>query len=79
MLGAIADVKLIAERKRVKRALITIANAPGQNIRRIAELCELLTEAGAEGLPISRGALATVCPNCVDYERLVREVNRDIY
>jgi FlaA1/EpsC-like NDP-sugar epimerase len=39
VLGATADVKAIAERKRVKRVLITIANAPGREIRRITELC----------------------------------------
>ena len=33
------------QRKRVKRALITIANAPGQQIRRITELCR---DAGLE-------------------------------
>jgi FlaA1/EpsC-like NDP-sugar epimerase len=39
VLGPTKDVDAIAERKRVTRALITIANAPGQQIRRIAELC----------------------------------------
>ena len=39
VLGATADVAAIAERKHVERALITIANAPGEQIRRITELC----------------------------------------
>jgi FlaA1/EpsC-like NDP-sugar epimerase len=39
VLGRTADVGEIAERKRVDRALITIANAPGAQVRRIAELC----------------------------------------
>ncbi len=39
VLGVTADVASIAERKRVKRALITIASAPGAEIRRITELC----------------------------------------
>jgi len=39
VLGTTAEVGVIAERKRVKRALITIANAPGSEIRRIYELC----------------------------------------
>ncbi|HSN30115.1 MAG TPA: nucleoside-diphosphate sugar epimerase/dehydratase, partial [Kofleriaceae bacterium] len=33
------DIRAVAESKRAKRALITIANAPGQQIRRITELC----------------------------------------
>jgi FlaA1/EpsC-like NDP-sugar epimerase len=45
VLGTTTDVGEIAARKRVKRALITIANAPGQQIRRIAELCR---DAGIE-------------------------------
>lgn len=39
VLGATKDVAEIAAQKRVERALITIANAPGQQIRRIAEAC----------------------------------------
>jgi FlaA1/EpsC-like NDP-sugar epimerase len=39
VLGTTATIAEIAERKRVKRALITIANASGQQIRRISELC----------------------------------------
>jgi len=39
VLGRTRDVREIAERKHVQRALITIANAPGKDIRRIAELC----------------------------------------
>jgi FlaA1/EpsC-like NDP-sugar epimerase len=39
VLGTTADIREVAERKHVKRALITIANASGQHIRRIAELC----------------------------------------
>ena len=45
VLGSTSDVGRIAERKRVKRALITIANASGQQIRRITELCR---DAGIE-------------------------------
>jgi FlaA1/EpsC-like NDP-sugar epimerase len=39
VLASTSDVAAVAERKHVKRALITIANAPGSQIRRIAELC----------------------------------------
>ncbi len=39
VLGTTAQVAAIATRKRVSRALITIANAPGDQIRRITELC----------------------------------------
>ena len=39
VLGRTADVGAIAERKRVGRVLITIANARGAEIRRITELC----------------------------------------
>jgi FlaA1/EpsC-like NDP-sugar epimerase len=39
VLGRTDAVKAVAARKHVKRALITIANAPGSQIRRIAELC----------------------------------------
>jgi FlaA1/EpsC-like NDP-sugar epimerase len=39
VLGKPSDVAAISERKHVNRALITIANAPGQQIRRITELC----------------------------------------
>jgi FlaA1/EpsC-like NDP-sugar epimerase len=39
VLGTTTMVAEVAERKRAKRALITIANASGQQIRRIAELC----------------------------------------
>jgi FlaA1/EpsC-like NDP-sugar epimerase len=39
VLGTTAQVGAIAERKRAHRALITIANAPGAEIRRITELC----------------------------------------
>jgi FlaA1/EpsC-like NDP-sugar epimerase len=39
VLGTTKDVGEIAERKHITRALITIANAPGNQIRRIAELC----------------------------------------
>lgn len=45
VLGTTSEVKAVAERKRAKRALITIANAPGDQIRRITELCR---EAGLE-------------------------------
>ena len=39
VLGRTEDVREVAQRKRVTRALITIANAPGQQVRRIAQLC----------------------------------------
>jgi FlaA1/EpsC-like NDP-sugar epimerase len=39
VLGRTADVGAIAERKHVDRALLTIANASGAQIRRITELC----------------------------------------
>jgi FlaA1/EpsC-like NDP-sugar epimerase len=39
VLGATKDVGVIARELRVKAGLITIANAPGRQIRRIAELC----------------------------------------
>ncbi|MBV8758539.1 MAG: polysaccharide biosynthesis protein [Deltaproteobacteria bacterium] len=39
VLGRTSDVGQIAARKRIDRALITIANASGQEIRRILELC----------------------------------------
>lgn len=39
VLGSTRDLAAVAERKHVKRALITIANAPGSQIRRITELC----------------------------------------
>ena len=39
VLGTTAELVAVAERKRVQRALITIANAPGEQIRRITELC----------------------------------------
>ena len=39
VLGTTKDLAAVAERKRVQRALITIANAPGEQIRRITELC----------------------------------------
>jgi FlaA1/EpsC-like NDP-sugar epimerase len=39
VLGRTGDVRAVAERKHAERALITIANAPGDQIRRIAELC----------------------------------------
>lgn len=39
VLGRTADVGAISESKHVQRALITIANAHGQEIRRITELC----------------------------------------
>jgi FlaA1/EpsC-like NDP-sugar epimerase len=39
VLGATKDVAQVADRKHVKRVLITIANAPGEQIRRITELC----------------------------------------
>ena len=45
VLGRTADVGEIAERKRVDRALLTIANAAGGQIRRITELCR---DAGLE-------------------------------
>ena len=45
VLGPTKDVAAIAARKRVKRALITIANASGRQIRRINELCR---DAGLE-------------------------------
>ena len=39
VLGPISEIGAIAERKNTDRALITIANAPGANIRRITERC----------------------------------------
>jgi FlaA1/EpsC-like NDP-sugar epimerase len=39
VLGTMEDVAAIAARKRVRRVLITIANASGQTIRRINEIC----------------------------------------
>jgi FlaA1/EpsC-like NDP-sugar epimerase len=39
VLGTTADVRAVAERKRARRALITIANASGSEIRRIVALC----------------------------------------
>jgi len=45
VLGTTAQIGQIAERKRVDRVLITIANAPGGQIRRITELCR---DAGLE-------------------------------
>ena len=39
VLGSTQDIAAIAERKHVSRVLITIANASGQQIRRITELC----------------------------------------
>jgi FlaA1/EpsC-like NDP-sugar epimerase len=39
VLGTTKDLAEIVAAKRVKRALITIANAPGSQIRRITELC----------------------------------------
>jgi FlaA1/EpsC-like NDP-sugar epimerase len=39
VLGTTQDAAEIANRFNIKRALITIANAPGQEIRRITELC----------------------------------------
>src|SRR4051812_21766352 len=39
VLGRTSDVREVAERKHVQRALITIANASGQQVRRLAELC----------------------------------------
>ncbi len=39
VLGPTSAVGVVAERKHVSRALITIANAHGQQIRRITELC----------------------------------------
>jgi FlaA1/EpsC-like NDP-sugar epimerase len=39
VLGTTEELVAIAARKRVDRALITIANAPGHTIRRITELC----------------------------------------
>jgi FlaA1/EpsC-like NDP-sugar epimerase len=45
VLGVTADVGAIASRLNVKRALITIANASGAEIRRITELCR---DAGIE-------------------------------
>ena len=39
VLGVTGDIEAVAERKHVQRALITIANAPGDKIRRITELC----------------------------------------
>jgi FlaA1/EpsC-like NDP-sugar epimerase len=40
VLGTTAQIQEIAERKRVKRILITIANAPGTEIRRITLACK---------------------------------------
>src|SRR3569623_1687361 len=45
VLGKIEDVAQIAERKRAKRALITIANASGADMRRITNHCR---EAGLD-------------------------------
>ena len=45
VLGLTSQVKAIAERENCRRALITIANAHGQQIRRITELCR---DAGLE-------------------------------
>jgi FlaA1/EpsC-like NDP-sugar epimerase len=45
VLGTTSHIGEIAERKRVKRALITIANASGQEVRRIVALCR---DAGLE-------------------------------
>jgi len=45
VLAATKDIAAVAERKHVDRALITIANAPGDQIRRITELCR---QAGIE-------------------------------
>ncbi|HLL25897.1 MAG TPA: nucleoside-diphosphate sugar epimerase/dehydratase [Kofleriaceae bacterium] len=39
VLGVTSQLKAIAEEKQTKRALITIANASGHQIRRITELC----------------------------------------
>ncbi|MFN0247178.1 MAG: polysaccharide biosynthesis protein [Kofleriaceae bacterium] len=39
VLGATSEVGAISRSRGIKRALITIANAPGQQIRRITELC----------------------------------------
>jgi FlaA1/EpsC-like NDP-sugar epimerase len=39
VLGPTQDLAAVASRKHVARALITIANAPGAQIRRITELC----------------------------------------
>jgi FlaA1/EpsC-like NDP-sugar epimerase len=39
VLGSPKDLARIAEHKHVQRVLITIANAPGEQIRRISELC----------------------------------------
>jgi FlaA1/EpsC-like NDP-sugar epimerase len=39
VLGTTQDIAEIARRKNVKRVLLTIANAPGQQIRRITEIC----------------------------------------
>jgi len=39
VLGTTSDARVIASRYKIKRALITIANAPGHEIRRITELC----------------------------------------
>jgi FlaA1/EpsC-like NDP-sugar epimerase len=45
VLGTTAEIAMIAERKRVDRVLITIANAPGADIRRITLACR---DAGLE-------------------------------
>jgi FlaA1/EpsC-like NDP-sugar epimerase len=39
VLGTTADLARVAEKKRATQALITIANAPGREMRRIAEIC----------------------------------------
>lgn len=39
VLGKTTDVREVAERKHVRRALITVANARGDQIRRITQLC----------------------------------------
>ena len=39
VLGKTGDVRVVADRLSVERVLITIANAPGDDIRRITELC----------------------------------------
>ncbi len=40
VLGTTAELEEVAERKRIKRVLITIANAPGSEIRRITLQCK---------------------------------------
>ncbi len=68
VLGATKDIAQIVANRQVKRALITIANAPGQEIRRIAELCR---DAGLETKIIP--GIYEIVGNMVNLSR-IREV-----